>query len=266
MDLRLAGRVVLITGAGSGIGQTMAEAFAREGAKVVVNDLDDGKCEQTLEILAAQGAQGAQALAAPFDVSDLTQVQAVLADVERRLGQIDVLVNNAAVIAANTLFIETDPNDCDKEIQVSLYGSMHCSRAVLPGMIARRHGKIINMVSDAARIGQEREVTYSSAKGGVISFTKSLAREVGRHAINVNAVSPAATNTPLRRQVLQRLAAQIGEQGVLEREEKIRRNYPMRRIGESEDVAGAVLFLASDRAAHITGQILGVNGGYVMAG
>ena len=263
MDLRLAGRVVLITGAGSGIGQAMAESFAREGAQVVVNDLDDGKCEQTLEILAAHGAQR---LAAPFDVSDLAQVQAALADIERRLGRIDVLVNNAAVIAANAPFIETDPGDCDKEIRVSLYGTLHCCRAVLPGMIARRHGKIINMVSDAARIGQEREVTYSCAKGGVISFTKSLAREVGRHAINVNAVSPAATNTPLRRQVLQRLAAQIGEQGVIEREEKIRRNYPMRRIGESEDVADAVLFLASDRAAHITGQILGVNGGYAMVG
>ena len=129
-----------------------------------------------------------------------------------------------------------------------------------------RYGKIINVVTDAARVGQEREVSYSSAKGGVVSFTKSIAREVGRHNINVNAVSPAATNSPMRLAAVAKLKEKLGEQKVLEREEKIKRNYPLRRIGEQEDVTNAVLFLASDSARHITGQILSVNGGYAMPG
>jgi 2-hydroxycyclohexanecarboxyl-CoA dehydrogenase len=263
MDLQLSNKVVLITGAGSGIGQAIATAFASEGAKIVVNDIAQENCEETVA-LARQRCS--DVLAAPFDVTNLSETRAALARVEQHFGRIDVLVNNAAVLLANTFFVETDPRDCEREIQVSLYGTLHCSRAVLPGMIDRKHGKIVNIVSDAGRLGQEREATYAAAKGGVIAFTKSLAREVGRHGINVNAVSPAATNTPLRRKMMQDLAAKIGEQALLEREEKIRRGYPMRRIGESNDVANAVLYLASDCARHVTGQILGVNGGYAMVG
>jgi 2-hydroxycyclohexanecarboxyl-CoA dehydrogenase len=119
-------------------------------------------------------------------------------------------------------------------------------------------------VTDAARVGQEREVTYSAAKGGVLSFTRSIAREVGRHNINVNAVSPGATDTPLRRRMLAKMAERIGEDGVKEREEKVRRVYPLKRIGTPEDVSAAVLFLSSEVARHITGQVLSVNGGFAM--
>lgn len=263
MDLGLAGKVVLVTGAGSGIGQSIALAFAEEGARVIVNDRTHEHCVDTLELLERCGSEGT---AAPFDVSRPDDVMQTVAMLEGRLGCVDILVNNAAVMLGNLPFIEKDPLDAEREIMVSLFGTLHCSRAVLAGMIARQYGTIINIVSDAGRVGQENEVAYSTAKGGVMSFTKSLAREVGRHGVNVNAVSPAATNTALRKEMLARLAEKIGEGGVSEREEKVRRAYPVRRIGEPEDTASAVLFLAGGLARHITGQILSVNGGYAMPG
>ncbi len=255
MDLMLTDKVVLITGAGSGIGQSLALAFAREGARVAVNDVAP---ERVAETVARVAQAGGTALAAPFDIGDLDAVTRAVQQLEQAQGRIDVLVNNAAVLVAHAPFLDTKPADNDREIRVILYGTLHCSRAVLPGMIARRAGKLVNIATDAARVGQEREVVYSAAKGGVISFTKSIAREVGRHNINVNAVSPSATDTPLRRKILDDMAAKIGADAVREREEKVKRAYPLRRIGEAEDVARAVLFLASDAARHITGQILSV--------
>jgi 2-hydroxycyclohexanecarboxyl-CoA dehydrogenase len=263
MDMQLQDRVVLISGAGSGIGQSIALAFGEEGAAVVVNDLDAAACEATLGLLRAAGVRCA---AAPFDVSQLRQVQAGVKQAEQPFGTVDVLINCAAVIINNKPFVESMPEECEREIQVSLFGTMHCTRATLPGMIARGSGRIINIVSDAARVGQEREVAYSSAKGGIISFTKSLAREVGRHGITVNAVSPAATDTPLRRALLQRMAEKIGAEAVEAREEKIRKAYPLKRIGKPEDTAALVTFLASSRASNITGQIHSVNGGFAMPG
>jgi 2-hydroxycyclohexanecarboxyl-CoA dehydrogenase len=259
MDLGLQGQVALITGSGSGIGQAIALALAREGAAVLVNDLSVAACEETLGLL-RQGGAGGQGL--PFDVADATQVEAAIASA----GPIDILVNNAAVMVNNLAFAEKPMADCEREIQVSLFGTLNCSRAALAGMIERRHGRIVNIVSDAARVGQEKEVAYSAAKGGVISFTKSLAREVGQHGITVNAVSPAATDTPLRRALLKRLEEKMGAEGVASREEKIRRAYAMRRIGQPEDSAALVAFLVSRQALHMTGQICSVNGGFSMPG
>lgn len=263
MDLKLKDRVVFITGSGSGLGRTFAQEFAAEGAKVVVNDVNADGIEKTIGLVVTAGGVAMSALC---DITDLTSVLQSVRRVEAEYGQIDVLVNNAAVMTGQAEFLQKQPDDCDREIKVILYGTMNCSRAVLPGMIARKYGKIINIVTDAARVGQEREVNYSAAKGGVISFTKSIAREVGQHNINVNAVSPAATNSPMRQEALRQLKEKIGEEKLLEREEKIRRAYPLRRIGESEDVAKVVLFLASDVARHITGQIVSANGGYAMPG
>ena len=263
MDLELKGQAVLVTGAGSGIGQAIALAFAAEGAAVAVNDLTRERCQETLELLQPTGVP---AMAAPFDVTRLDDVRASIGEVHDRFGRLDVLVNNAAVMVNNTPFVESRPEDCEREIAVGLFGAMHCTRSVLQGMIGRTHGRIVNIVSDAARVGQEKEVAYSSAKGGLISFTKSLAREVGRHGVTVNAVSPAATDTPLRREMLGRLEAKLGAEAVAAREEKVRRVYPVRRIGQPNDVADLVTFLASTRARHITGQICSVNGGFAMPG
>jgi len=263
MDLKLNDQIIFITGGGSGLGRAFAQEFAAEGAKVVVNDVNADGIEKTVGLVVGAGGTAAPA---PCDITDLAAVLQSVKQVEAEYGRIDVLVNNAAVMTGQVEFLQTKPEDCDREIKVILYGTMNCSRAVLPGMIARKHGKIINIVTDAARVGQEREVNYSAAKGGVISFTKSIAREVGQHNINVNAISPAATNSPMRQEAVRRLAEKIGEEKVREREEKIRRAYPMRRIGESEDVAKLVLFLASGASRHITGQIVSVNGGYAMVG
>ena len=263
MDLGLQDRVVLVTGAGAGIGQAIALAFADEGATVVVNDVVPERCSETLDLLREKDCRTLQAA---FDITNRDAVEAGVSEVQARLGRLDVLVNNAAVMVNNLAFVDKRPEDCELEIAVSLFGTMHCTRAVLKGMAEHQHGRIINIVSDAARVGQEKEVAYSSAKGGVISFTKSLAREVGRNGITVNAVSPAATDTPLRRALLRRLEEKLGADGVAAREEKVRRAYPVRRIGRPEDTAALVTFLASARAAHITGQICSVNGGFAMPG
>jgi 2-hydroxycyclohexanecarboxyl-CoA dehydrogenase len=263
VDLGLKDKVVLITGSGSGIGREMALSFAKEGAKIGVNDVSDKAIGETIDLVKA--AKG-EAFSAKCDITDLGAVKDLVAGIEKSHGRIDALVNNAAVLIAHDPFVETNPADCEKEIKVALFGTLNCVRSVLPGMIARTSGKIVNIVTDAARAGQERQVNYSAAKGGVISFTKSIATEVGRHNINVNAVSPGATNSPMRRAMLAEMVAKVGEQKMLEREEKVKRAYPLRRIGEPQDIANMVMFLCSDTARHITGQIISVNGGFVRPG
>jgi len=261
MDLGFKDRVVLITGSGGGMGQDMARAFAAEGAKVAVNDINAEGIAETLKMIADAGGDG---MAARCDITDAAAVGETVAAVEKQWGRLDILVNNAAVLTQHALFLEKTPEQCDTEVKVTLYGTMNCMRAVLPGMIDREYGKIVNIATDAARIGQERESVYSAAKGGVVAFTKSIAREVGKSNINVNVVSPGATNSPMRNAILDKMRKTMGEERVTEREAKVRRVYPLRRIGEMEDVSNTVLFLASDRARHITGQVLSVNGGFSM--
>jgi NAD(P)-dependent dehydrogenase (short-subunit alcohol dehydrogenase family) len=261
MDLGLSGKAVLITGSGSGIGQHMAAAFAAEGAKVAVNDISKEGIDRTLGMIDAAGGAG---LAAACDITDPGAVAAMIAAVEKDFGRLDVLVNNAAVMTQHALFLEKTPEQCDQEIKVTLYGTINCCRAALPGMVERGYGKIVNIATDAARIGQEREAVYAAAKGGVISFTKSIAKEVGKNNINANVISPGATNSPMRNAILDKMRATMGEEKVAAREERVRRVYPLRRIGEMEDVSNAVMFVASDCARHITGQVLSVNGGFAM--
>lgn len=261
MDLGHSGKVVLITGSGSGIGQHTAVAFAREGAKVAVNDISKDGIAETLRMIEAEGGEG---MAAQCDITDTGAVAAMIAGIEKKWGRLDVLVNNAAVMTQHALFLEKTPEQCDTEIKVTLYGTINCIRAALPGMIDRNYGKIVNIATDAARIGQEREAVYSAAKGGVISFTKSIAKEVGKNNINANVISPGATNSPMRNAILDKMRATMGEEKVAAREERVRRVYPLRRIGEMEDVSNAILFVSSDCARHVTGQVLSVNGGFAM--
>ena len=263
MKLGLQGKVALVTGSGGGIGRSIALALAAEGAVIAVNDINDAGIAETVRLV---DAAGGSALAARFDITDLAATRETVAAIERACGRIDVLVNNAALLLNHELFLDTDPETCDQEIQVILYGTMNCARAVLPGMIDRRFGKMINIVTDAARVGQERQCNYSAAKGGVIAFTKSIAREVGRHNINVNAVSPGATNSPMRMEMLRQLRENIGAERAAEREERVKRAYALRRLGEPEDIANTVVFLASEAGRHITGQVLSVNGGYACLG
>ena len=262
MELGLSGKRALVTGAGSGIGRSIALALAAEGAVVAVNDVNEAGIAQTVDAIRAAGGE---ASACPFDITDLALVQSRV-DALAAGGAIDILVNNAALLVGHAPFMETAPESWRREIDVILFGTLNCTRAVLTGMIAAGGGRVVNVISDAARVGQEREVAYSAAKGGVATFTKSIAREVGPAGITVNAVSPAATNSPMRQHALKEIEAKIGAERLAEREQKVKRAYPMRRIGEPEDVASAVVFLCSSAARHVTGQILSVNGGYSMVG
>jgi len=262
MNLDLKGKTVLITGSGSGMGQHMAVGYAQEGAKVAVNDINGDAVAETIKMVEEAGGTAHDATA---DITDLATVKDMIAVTESTLGGIDILVNNAALLTEHTLFLETDPDACMREIAVILHGTMHCSRSVLPGMINRGGGKIVNIATDAARVGQEREANYSAAKGGVVAFSKSLAKEVGRHNVNVNVVSPGATNSPMRIGLQEQLRQKLGNEAWKAREAKVLRLYPLRRIGEMEDITNTVLFMTSDAARHITGQVLSVNGGFAMA-
>ena len=262
MDLGLAGKVVLVTGAGGGVGRAIALEFAHAGAQVAVNDVAAAGLEETRVLLAGLGAR---AYAQVADISDAAQMQALVEGIEAALGPVDVLVNNAAVMTEIKPFAEIDPACWERDIRIGLLGTMCCTRAVLRTMLARgQGGNIVNIASDAGRAGNATLAGYSSTKGGVIAFTKALAQEVGPSNIRVNAVSPGSVRAPMRDQVLRDIEDRLGSGGVEEREAKRLQQVPLRRVAEPEDIARPVLFFASNLARHVTGQVLSVNGGFRM--
>lgn len=246
---RLDGAVAVVTGAGRGIGRGIAEVLAAEGATVVATDVDGTAAEDTARVV------GGGAIGLATDVASRASVDAMVADVQERHGRIDVLVNNAGIDVIGP-FVESDPADWDRIIAVNLYGVLHTSHAVLPLMVAQGGGRVVNLASDAGRVGSSGEAVYSAAKGGIIAFTKTSAREMARHGIGVNCVSPGPTDTAL-------LAA------VTEHDPKLHdalvRAIPLRRLAQPVDIAHAVAFLASPEAAYITGQTLSVSGGLSMS-
>ena len=243
-------RVALVTGGARGIGRAIAFALAEDGRMVAVGDLLEEEAAQTAQAI------GRQALAVPLDVTDSDSVAAAVERTERELGAIDVLVNNAGWDEARP-FIETDEAFWDRVIEINFKGGLRVTRAVLPGMVERRWGRLVNIGSDAGRVGSSLESVYSGAKGGVIAFTKTIAREVARSGVTANVVCPGPTKTTF----LEQFAGEDRERLV----ESLTRAVPMRRLGEPEDVAAAVAFLASDAAGYITGQTLSVSGGLTMA-
>ena len=261
-DLGLAGKVVLVTGAGGGVGRAIAQEFARAGALVAVNDVAAAGLEETRALLQAAGGR---AFAQVADIADAAQMQTLVESITKALGPIDILVNNAAVITEVKPFADIDPAHWERDIRIGLLGTMSCTRAVLRAMLARGQGGcIVNIASDAGRAGNANLVGYSSTKGGVIAFTKALAQEVGPANIRVNAVSPGSVRAPMRDQVLKDIEERMGTEGVEEREAKRMQQVPLRRIAEPEDIARPVLFFASNLARHVTGQNLSVNGGFRM--
>jgi 2-hydroxycyclohexanecarboxyl-CoA dehydrogenase len=191
-------------------------------------------------------------------VTDTVSVSAALDAVEDQLGRIHVLVNNAGWDEFRP-FLETDEAFWDRVIEINLKGCLRLCRRVVPAMVAAEDGRVVNIASDAARVGSSLEAVYSGAKGGVVAFTKTLAREVARHGVTVNAVCPGPTETPM----LEQMASGGGDSAKVI--DAMRRAVPMRRLGRPEDVAGAVAFFASERAGFITGQTLSVSGGLTMA-
>jgi 2-hydroxycyclohexanecarboxyl-CoA dehydrogenase len=239
-------KIAIVTGAGQGIGRAIADKLAAEGATVVVTDLDEASAKQT-----AAGLPGAVAIRA--DVTDRQDVQAAVDRVMQQFGRVDVLVNNAGWDKASP-FVDSDPADWDRAIAVNLYGVLHTCRAVLPIMAGQGGGAVVNLGSDAGRVGSSGEAVYSAAKGGVIAFTKSLAREMARHQVRVNCVCPGPTDTAL-------FASFAGPK----LREALTKAIPLRRLGQPADVANVVAFLASDQAAFVTGQTISVSGGLTMS-
>ena len=278
MDLGLTDKVALVTGAGRGIGRAIALTLAEEGARVVVNDYYQERADAVVQEIAtapALQAPPAEALGVQADVTDAEAVRAMVSAAVERFGRIDILVNNAGIPATTgldaqgggfgPLFAKTGPEEWRRTMDVITRGVLNCSQAVLPHMIEQGGGVILNIVSDAGRVGEPRLVAYSMAKAGVIGFAKALAKEEGRNGIRVNCVSPATTET----EAIAGLLNDTSSEGQA-RVQAMLRQYPLGRkrggLGRPQDIANAVAFLVSDRAEWITGQVLSVNGGYSMVG
>jgi len=242
--------VALVTGGASGIGAATARRLAAEGARVAIGDVaEDG---------ARQVAGELDGLAVAMDVADVASVRAAVARIEEQLGGVDVLINNAGTDRF-AFFVNTDEELWDLVLGVNLRGTIAVTHAVLPGMQERRRGTIVNVASEAGRVGSPGSVVYSSAKAGVIGFTKAIARESARYRVRCNAVAPGPIETPL----LNAAPLVLGELG-----ERLKRamvdSTALGRSGQPDEVAAAIAFLASEEAAYVTGQTLGVSGGLSM--
>jgi 3-oxoacyl-[acyl-carrier protein] reductase len=247
---RLEGRIAVVTGSSSGIGRGVAVAFAREGANVVVNHPSARERADAAAVLADIAETGRIGIAVEADVSTEAGAQALVDAAHGRFGRIDILVNNAGV--AHSAAVEDIPvADWDRLIAVHLRSVFLVTRLVLPGMYARDYGRIVNTASQLAYKGAPGFAHYTAAKGAILSFTRSLALEIGQRNVNVNCVAPGATRTPM----LADVPAEVLE--------AIRQSIPKGRIAEVEDIVPAYLFLASDEARHFQGQCLSPNGGDV---
>lgn len=246
--LDLEGSVVVVTGAGSGIGRATALRLAADGATVVAADINEDSCKETVELI---GAAGFKARAAHVDIADLESVTSFHRSVMDIEGHCDVLVNNAGWEEIKP-FLDTTQDFWNRIVSINLLGPITVTHTFLTEMTKRGSGRIVNVSSDAGRVGSTGETVYAGAKGGVIAFTKSLAREVARYGISVNCVCPGPTDTPAFARVPERL------------KEALIRAIPLRRLAQPEDIANAIGFFASPRSSYLTGQVLSVSGGLTM--
>lgn len=244
-------KTAIVTGAGSGIGRQVALGLAREGAKVVLGDLS---LERAQAVAKEISAMDGTALPVQVDVADAELVRAMVAVAIEEFGQIDILISNAGWDKVMP-FLDTDEELWDRVIAINYRGHLACAHAVVPHMVEAGSGKVVLLASDAGRVGSSGEAIYSGAKGAVIAFSKALARETARQGINVNCVAPGLTDTPMLTNVSE------GNEKLMA---AIIRSIPLGRVGTPEEVARAVLFLASSDADYITGQTLSVNGGLSM--
>lgn len=245
----LQGKVAVVTGAAQGIGRAIAEALARDGADVAVADLDAGRSQETM---AAVQQLGRRALNVKVNVADWNDAKAMAEQVIKEWGKIDILVNNAG-ITRDGLLLRMKEEDWNVVLQVNLNGTFHCTKAVLQPMTKQRYGRIVNIASIVGVMGNVGQANYAASKAAVIGFTKTVAREYASRAVTVNAVAPGFIDTAMT----QGLSPDVRE--------VLQKQIPLGRLGQPDDIAAAVRFLASDEAAYITGQVLHVNGGMLMS-
>lgn len=251
----MAGRAALVTGSARGIGRAIARRLAADGFAVVVGDLNQ---EGAAETAALATEAGGRAIGTALDITSDASVAAAIASAEAAFGPVEVVVNNAGWDEHHQ-FVDTDEDFWDRVIEINYKGCLRTTHAVLPGMIERQWGRVINIGSDAARVGSSLEAVYAGAKAGVVAFTKTIAREAARAGVTANVVCPGPTETPLLAEIL----------GSTEEAQKViagmTRAVPMKRLGQPEDIAAAVAFFAREDAGFVTGQTLSVSGGLTMA-
>jgi len=246
--LKLAGKVALVTGAAQGIGRAIALLLARNGADIVVSDINLEKAEETVKEIRAIGPK---AMAVKVDVSNLSDVERMVEDIIEKLAKIDILVNNAG-ITRDKLILRMTEEDWDAVLGVNLKGTFNCTKTVIRHMAKQRSGKIVNIASVVGEMGNAGQANYSASKAGVIGLTKTIAREYAQRGINVNAIAPGYIETPMTDALPEKA------------KDELKKLIPMERLGKPEDVAEAVLFLVCEESSYITGQVLNVNGGIYM--
>lgn len=239
------GKIALVTGSGSGIGREIALLLAKNGANIVVNDVSEANAEATAKDIREMGRE---ALAAFANVADAKAVNEMFSQLKSQFGKVDILVNNAGITRDNFL-LKMSEEEWDQVIDVNLKGVFNCCKSAAAMMVESNYGKIVNISSASGQMGNIGQVNYAASKGGVISITKTLAKELARNNINVNAVSPGFIDTPMTGEVPDKVKDFLVKQ------------IPLGRPGTPSDIANAVAFLASDLSSYITGQIIACNGG-----
>jgi len=248
--MKLEGQTALVTGGASGIGKATVLTLAREGARVICADVDGKRAD---DLVREAAESGLAVEAAVMDLGDPVATREAAAALLKRHTRVDILVNGAGWGDIQP-YVENSPEFIDRVIAINLGGPVHLTQALLPPMIEANRGKIVNIASDAGRVGSGGETVYAAAKGGVIAFTKSLAREVARYSINVNCVCPGPTDTPMLATRSERLR------------EAFLKAIPFRRFAAPDEIADAILFFAGENSRYVTGQVLSVSGGLTFAG
>jgi 3-oxoacyl-[acyl-carrier protein] reductase len=246
--LRLKGKVALVTGGAQGIGKAIALLLARNGADIVVSDINVEKAEETVKEIESIGSK---AMAIKANVASLSDVEQMVEVILKNFGKIDILINNAG-ITRDKLILRMTEEDWDAVLNVNLKGTFNCTKTVVRHMAKQRSGKIVSIASVVGEMGNASQANYSASKAGVIGLTKTIAREFAQRGINVNAIAPGYIETPMTEVLPEKV------------KEELKKLIPMERLGKPEDVAAAVLFLVSEESNYITGHVLKVNGGIYM--
>lgn len=263
MDLNIKGKSVIITGGASNIGRAIVHAFAAEGAKIAIADIDTVQGEKVAEEARKLGAQSV--LVQKCDVSKIEDVTALVGRVEAEHGACDVLINNVGWTVIG-LFTEQSREQWQREIEINLWGMINCTRSVIDKMIERQSGVVVSLGSDAGRMGEHKEGVYAACKAGVAALTKTLAREYGKYGLRFNVVNPGTTMPATDEEAGEQSMWRNGQAPWRSEEmrAKVAKSYPLRRIAKPSEVASVVLFMASDGASFMTGQTISASGGYTM--